>query len=326
MHLRFLAPAALLLATACSSTTVVDGASACDGAIGVAPTVVAGGLDDAVDLVDVGDELLLTTSSVVSRVDPCTGAATVIANDEDIVASAVAGDDVYFVTTDIMGVLSWLHRVPLAGGEVEDLGDIETRRIAGATQGLYALASDEGAYRIIDVTDGPGGTQLELDGADYGRRYALHGATEAGLFLRDSYDAGGPLPMRRWAYGAEKTAAVPGSEGAIFVDVDPAGFTIYRESSATGGGIIRLPHGGGEPEVILEGAALRGQGEVRVLAGSRDAVCWRGLDTGPRCLSLGRATEPRVVDDTRAGPMVLRDALFWLREGSAGTELMAAVP
>ncbi len=309
-----------------------EGVAACEGAIHGSATVVADDLpEDWLDsnrgLVAAGDALLLTTKTTVELVDPCSGERTELATDDRIVDSAIYAGQVYFIAQDIMGVVNELRRVPLAGGSIESLGDIGTGRVVASPEGVFALRFRElGAYELLDVTEGATETVvLTLNDAGItGYSARPIGASAAGIYLRESWDSGSPLRLRRWPYGGD-ALGVEGTAGANAIAVDGDDLVALL-GFADVPSIVRLPAEGGEATEVVSSERL--MGTATRLEAASGTTCWLTAEEAtPLCLRDGETT-PRALGPPggHVGALVLRDALYWLREGENGSELVAAVP
>jgi hypothetical protein len=333
-----------LLLSACGANVDLPTAgavTACDGALGGTPSVLATGLG-AGKLRVAGDSLVYVESELgrVLRIDRCSGATELLAQLDSVQSSAVRGDRVYVVGTS--NGAPGLYRVPVAGGALELVTDIPFGPILAHDSGIYTLKKAGPDTEDVNI--------LSLDEAS-GELSILHviklfapgssvfpiGVTDAGLYVVESYDCGCNPTLSRATFDGTSYTKVPGTEGAFSLAAVGGSLFVAADIDSVGFGsvlldVVRLPLEGGEPEILFAADEAHTY-DVRVIAANERAVCWAGYQAAPRCLGLASGSQIRVLggEGERKGsePLVMTDdAVYWLRiePGGAGFELMGAVP
>lgn len=282
----------------------VAGGSICGGAVGPSPTVLARGLVDG-RLLAAGDRLALVErdGGRVLSIDRCTGATEVLAELGSNGGAAVL-DDVVFVKA---GTTLW--RVPL-----------------GRLHALLEVDPATGAQRVIG----------HISQGDPNGRVSLIGVGPAGLYVDEVSDCGTRCvpPLQLAPFDGGEARPVPDTEGARSVAVVGESLFVAALLDADANpdapfDILRMPGAGGETEVLLAGTEEHTAG-VRTIVASSSHACWLSYERAPRCTEAGAAPTVRIVGsdgDAEGASMVLtEDALYWLRAGDDGMELVAATP
>lgn len=317
---------------------------ACNGALGSAPRVLVGGLGEGWLFVD-GDHLVYVEElpGAVRRIDRCSGEASVIATATHVTSAALRNGSVYLVENGDDPGFDNLLRVPIAG----DTTDVVAQAPAGArlvahASGVFLKASIETEQHdpgIFELDEAAGTVSLrhQLDTWEGIKQISLIGASDAGLYFKESYDCGCNAGLKLWPFDGSETSGVPGTAGAwslatvgddLFVgsELEPVGFgSVVLD-------IVRLPLEGGEPDVLVP-ANEEHTYDVRKIAANATAVCWTNYAGPPRCIRPATGASLRLMDedDDQAAPQALvlaEDAAYWMRREKDGAsfQIVGAVP
>jgi hypothetical protein len=341
----WIAPALLLVLVGCETNVQVvapeQELQACDGALGATPRVLATGLDEGW-LLETGDYLVHVPrySGQTVRIDRCSGATALVGETPSVMSAAIHGSFVYLVENgESFGMLV---RRPLAGGAPEWIAETSANaRLVTHDSGVYlrdAIAPGDLDVGIFELDEATGELALRhrIDSWDGIKIISTIGASDAGIYFRESYDCGCNAGLHLWPFDGSDVRAVAGTAGAWSVGIAGSDLFVGAERDPVGFGsvvveIVRLPLEGGEPDVIVE-ASEEHTYDVRRVAANASAVCWTTWGNPPRCIRRRAGAELRLMD-TEGGdgaqPLVLTDdAAYWLRPAPGGPdlELVAAVP
>lgn len=344
--MRSLCFAAVLLAAlpACSEEVDVVGPNgpgpqpqACGGALGSAPRVLVAGVGEGWLFVD-GDHLVHVEQGfgTVRRIDRCSGEAEVVSQEGYVSSAALRDGAVYMSKPSEDPSFVYLLRVAIDGSDLDIVADAPSgARLVAHASGVYLKASidtephDVGIYEL-DEAAGVVSLRYQLDTQEGIKDVSLIGASDAGVYFKESYDCGCNPGLELWPFGGSETRGVPGTAGAwslaavggdLFVgsDLDPMGFgSVVMD-------IVRLPLEGGEPDVLVP-ASEEHTYDVRSVAANATTVCWINEAGPPRCVRRAEGASLRLMDerDAHAAPQSLvlaGDAAYWVRPETGGPDL-----
>jgi hypothetical protein len=233
----------------------------CNGKLGAEAVVVQEGMGKGLLLSDGDDVFIVEEAGRILRLGRCGDASQEIASGILARQAALAGDFVYFASSESDKTnRSVLRRVRKSGGRIEQvLTGITMTGLVARESTLYFMnwrSTTEPDYVLqsleVDAIEPAALATLRTGGY---KTFYLRGVSDAGLYVREDYDCGCIPGLQRLPFGSTELLAMPGSGGAMSATAVWDGELYFARLRLLSGveerDIVKVPIAGGEAQIVV---------------------------------------------------------------------------